>query len=256
VRFEFDEERAEYTSQPQRARAWSESWVSAHMYCPACGAASLSKHENNRPASDFYCPACAEEFELKAKNGRFGSRVVDGAYATLLARMSADDNPNLVLLGYNRDRLMVERLIVVPRYFFTPIVVEPRPPLRPPARRAGWVGCNILLAGIPERGRIDVVVDGAAVPRDSVLASWRRTAFLREEKMPTRGWLIEVLKCVEQIGRSEFSLSDVYAFEGRLQQAFPENNNVRPKIRQQLQRLRDNGVLEFRGDGEYRLVRK
>ncbi|MCR6646142.1 MAG: hypothetical protein NVV62_17300 [Terricaulis sp.] len=256
MRFEFDEDRAEYESQQQRVRAWSEFWVAEHMYCPACGSASLSKHRNNRPAADFYCAACAEEFELKAKNGRFGARIVNGAYATLLERLAADDNPSLMLLGYNLSRLAVERVIVVPRYFFTPAIVEARPPLRPPARRAGWAGCNILLAEIPAYGRIDVVIDGAAVPRDTVLERWRRTAFLRDEKMPSRGWLIEVLRCVEKINQSEFSLSDVYAFEGELQAVFPDNNNVRPKIRQQLQRLRDSGVLEFLGDGSYRLIEK
>lgn len=33
---------------------------------------------------------------------------------------------------------------------------------------------------------------------------------------------------------------------------YPGNNNVRPKIRQQLQVLRDRGWLEFNGRGVYR----
>jgi len=32
------------------------------------------------------------------------------------------------------------------------------------------------------------------------------------------------------------------------------NHNIRPKIRQQLQILRDLGFLEFLGDGSYRLT--
>jgi type II restriction enzyme len=51
----------------------------------------------------------------------------------------------------------------------------------------------------------------------------------------------------------EFTLEDVYAFEPRLRAAYPNNNNIRPKIRQQLQVLRDNGYLEFRDRGLYRL---
>ncbi|MFN9928569.1 MAG: hypothetical protein ACK53I_16700 [Phenylobacterium sp.] len=41
--------------------------------------------------------------------------------------------------------------------------------------------------------------------------------------------------------------------EARLQAAYPGNNNVRPKIRQQLQVLRDAGWLIFLGKGAYRL---
>ena len=43
------------------------------------------------------------------------------------------------------------------------------------------------------------------------------------------------MKCVESIGRREFDIEDVYAFEAQLGQLYPENRNVKPKIRQQLQ---------------------
>ncbi len=61
------------------------------------------------------------------------------------------------------------------------------------------------------------------------------------------------MKAVDLIGRPEFALDDVYAHEARLSAIYPDNNNVRPKIRQQLQVLRDNGYLEFLGGGRYRL---
>jgi type II restriction enzyme len=34
----------------------------------------------------------------------------------------------------------------------------------------------------------------------------------------------------------------------------PLNRNIRPKIRQQLQVMRDHGVLEFLGQGRYRIL--
>ena len=46
---------------------------------------------------------------------------------------------------------------------------------------------------------------------------------------------------VEAVGRPEFTLADVYAHEAALAALYPGNNNVRPKIRQQLQVLRDRG---------------
>jgi len=86
-----------------------------------------------------------------------------------------------------------------------------------------------------------------------VLAQWRKTLFLRDEAVEARGWLIEVMKCVELIGKPEFELSDVYAFENRLSQLYPNNRHVKQKIRQQLQVLRDHGYLEFVSRGYYRL---
>jgi type II restriction enzyme len=49
-------------------------------------------------------------------------------------------------------------------------------------------------------------------------------------------------------------LADVYAFEPRLAALYPGNSHVRPKIRQQLQVLRDKGWLAFNGRGTYRRV--
>ena len=76
---------------------------------------------------------------------------------------------------------------------------------------------------------------------------------LKDERTEARGWLIEVMRCVEAIGNVEFSLDDVYAFEAHLSALYPENRHVRQKIRQQLQVLRDHGYLDFLSRGYYRL---
>jgi type II restriction enzyme len=62
-----------------------------------------------------------------------------------------------------------------------------------------------------------------------------------------------LLDSVEAVGRQEFELEHIYAFERQLSAMYPNNQNVRPKIRQQLQVLRDHGYLEFVGRGSYRL---
>ncbi len=93
----------------------------------------------------------------------------------------------------------------------------------------------------------------SGVPKAAVLDQWRSTLFLRDAGLNARGWL-EVMRCVEAIGRAEFTLADVYAFEPRLAALYPGNSNVRPKIRQQLQVLRDRGWLAFNGRGTYRRV--
>jgi type II restriction enzyme len=61
------------------------------------------------------------------------------------------------------------------------------------------------------------------------------------------------MKCVEDIGKHEFQLEDVYAFEAALSRLYPENRHVKQKIRQQLQVLRDHGYLDFVSRGYYRL---
>src|SRR6266571_3422432 len=98
-----------------------------------------------------------------------------------------------------------------------------------------------------------VVRDRQPQSKESVLAQWKRTLFLRDEGLEARGWLIEVMNCVDSIGKQEFQLDDVYAFESTLSQLYPNNRHVKQKIRQQLQVLRDRGYLDFVGRGYYRL---
>ena len=53
-----------------------------------------------------------------------------------------------------------------------------------------------------------------------------------------------------------FCLEDVYEFEDELWRRHPGNSEVRSKIRQVLQELRDGGYIWFVDDsGEYKLVR-
>jgi type II restriction enzyme len=190
---------------------------------------------------------------LKSQKSKIGAKVVDGAYETMCARLTESNNPNFCLMKYDRSELTVTDLLVVPKQFFVREVIEERRPLAPTARRAGWKGCNILLDRIPPSGKIFIVRNGQVADKDAVLADWRRTLFLREARPEARGWMIEVMKCVESIGRQEFRLDEVYAFERQLSLIYPNNQNVRPKIRQQLQVLRDHGYLDFVGGGRYRL---
>lgn len=250
----FDEAQASYSSSPQVVRVTTEAFVKGTAFCPACGHDHLAQQFNNRPASDFVCPHCREEFELKSKNGRFGSKVVDGAYDALCARLTSDSNPNFAFLTYSRLDKSVTDLFVVPKQFVHPAIVERRKPLSPTAKRAGWVGCNIKLNDIPSKGKIFVIRDGALAPKDEVLQQWQQSLFLRDQRLETRGWLLDVLRCCEAIGKPEFTLEEVYRFEALLSSIYPSNNNVRPKIRQQLQMLRDAGLVEFQGNGRYRLL--
>jgi type II restriction enzyme len=249
----FEEPQTPYASPSQSARAWTERWVQDWAYCPHCGHSNLTRFASNRPVADFFCSACNEEFELKSQKTQFGEKVLDGAYRTKCERLAADNNPNLFLMNYDRRQLAVTNLMIVPKHFFVREIIEERPPLALTARRAGWIGSNILLGRVPASGKIYLIENGQVRSRDLVLEEWRKTVFLRDERPELRGWLLEVMRCVESLNRSEFHLDDVYTFEAHLRALYPANQNVRPKIRQQLQRLRDQGYLEFSGRGYYRL---
>jgi type II restriction enzyme len=171
----------------------------------------------------------------------------------MCTRLAADNNPNLLLLNYDLKSFGVTNLFVVPKQFFVPEVIEERKPLASTARRAGWIGCNILLNQIPNSGKVFFVRNRQLQSKENVLAQWKRTLFLRDEGLEARGWLIEIMNCVDKIGKQEFQLDDVYAFESTLSQIYPNNRHVKQKIRQQLQVLRDHGYIDFLGRGYYRL---
>lgn len=67
----------------------------------------------------------------------------------------------------------------------------------------------------------------------------------------SKGWYDDVKGCVARLGNT-FTLNQVYGFEKELSATHPENDNVQTKIRQQLQNLRDNYVIEFLQPGVYR----
>lgn len=62
------------------------------------------------------------------------------------------------------------------------------------------------------------------------------------------------MRCIERLGKSDFTLDEVYVFENELQQLHPENKHIKDKIRQQLQVLRDKGYLDFVSRGQYHLI--
>lgn len=252
--YEMREDATAFNSGSQKARVWTEAWILSQMYCPSCGAPNLNDFANNKPVADFYCGLCTEEFELKSKNGPIGKTVPDGAYATMMKRLRSNTKPSLMVLSYNKSTKTVRDVAVIPKQFFIPELIHKRKPLSDKAKRAGWVGCDIKIDRVPAFGKIDLVKNRIAEPKDKVVERWKRTAGLRKKSFKQMGWVADVLRCVEEIGRAEFELSDVYAFENYLGELHPENNNVKPKIRQQLQILRDAGVIEFKGGGQYRIL--
>lgn len=226
-------------------------------FCPNCGEKDISQYPNNRPVADFFCSSCEEDYELKSKSGSMGKKIVDGAYSTMIERLNSNSNPNFFMLNYDKNAQSVKNFLCVPKHFFVPKLIEMRPPLTATAHRAGWVGCNILLNSIPESGKVYFVKDGVSLPQKLVLDKWKEMLFLRQEhQLLRKSWMIDILLVIEKIGKSEFTLDDIYQFESELAVLHPENHHIKDKIRQQLQILRDKNYLTFAGRGVYRLIYK
>jgi len=73
-----------------------------------------------------------------------------------------------------------------------------------------------------------------------------------QKNMNYYNWKEEIINILKQIKKNEFYLSDVYDFEEDLRLKFPNNYFIRAKIRQQLQLIRDQGLIEYLGDGKYK----
>jgi type II restriction enzyme len=246
---------SEYTSASQKARILTEDWVDNQVYCPNCGTESIDKYPNNKPVADFFCQNCKEDYELKSKKDTIGNKIVDGAYSTMVKRLSESNNPNFFLLNYDLQNFEVENFLVIPKHFFAPEIIEKRKPLSMTAQRAGWIGCNILLQSIPQSGKIFFIKNRKVELKEKVLSEWKKTLFLRDEKeIGAKGWLLDIMNCIDKLGRKDFSLTEVYVFENELGKKHPGNHHIKDKIRQQLQILRDKGYLEFSGSGQYRLT--
>ena len=244
---------ARYKAASQIARVLSEDWCARELYCPACESDSLTGSKPNTPAVDFECAKCEQPFQLKSLQHWNPRKVVDAGYDAMLRAIRADKTPNLLVLQYS-NTWAIQNLLLVPRMFFTESVIERRKPLGPNARRAGWIGCNILLGEIPPDGKIPMISAGVPIQKSRVRDEFSRVRQLAQLPPSLRGWTLDVLRAIRQLGKPEFTLQEMYAFEPQLKALHPNNQNVRPKIRQQLQVLRDIGLLRFGTKGNYRLV--
>jgi type II restriction enzyme len=261
-----------------------------NLFCPNCSSPKLTWLEPGHPASDYSCPQCGFWYQLKSQKTRIGISITDGAYAAMMEAIKRDRAPSYFFLHYDLATWTVRNLLLVPSFAFPPSAIIKRKPLSVTARRAGWVGCNFDLRRIPAEARIAVVraiasssppspmgerMGGEVVklksplsgslpvqsrsemviitPPDVVREKFRKIKPLKDISVRERGWTLDVLNGVRSLGKQEFTNGDAYTLAEQLEKLHPDNRHVRDKIRQQLQVLRDVGLLIHVEHGLWRL---
>ncbi len=172
----------------------------------------------------------------------------------MMASLSSESAPNLLLLHYSAATWTVENLMLVPSFAFSPSAIECRKPLAATAQRAGWIGCFIVLSRIPTEARINLVLGGNATSPQAVRAQYQKLLPLKGIAVSQRGWTLDVLNVARRLNQSEFKNEDMYRGAEELQRLHPENRDIKDKIRQQLQILRDMGFLHHLGKGRWQFA--
>lgn len=232
-----------YQSASQLARRITEPWGADNLYCSACASDRLSPEKANTQVSDFLCPKCVERYQLKSHSKKLGAGILGSNYQKMLDAVLGNRTPNFFLLHYQLPEWVVRNLLLIPRFAISPAIIIKRKPLSATARRSAWTGYVLNISLIPASAKIPLITEGVEADRRDVREQYARIARLQVLKPEQRGWTLDVLRCVESLPNSVFTNDDIYTSETELSRLYPQNRHVRDKIRQQLQVLRDRGLL-------------
>jgi hypothetical protein len=136
----------DYISAAQKARVALETWATFNLYCLTCERDSLDQLRAGTPVADFECYACGSTYQLKAKNGRFGSVIPGAAYLPTLQALRSSSMPDYILVEYDPRFKTVVYVDAIPGSSISEERIIPRKPLSGNARRAGQ------RASLPPRG--------------------------------------------------------------------------------------------------------
>jgi len=240
-----------YTSKSQIARIKTEEWAIKNLFCPLCGNA-LEPSSANTKAYDFICSNCSQKYQLKASSKSIGKKLIGSEYYTFIRAIEDESVPNFLIMEYStkNDCFVAKEVIFVPKVFITQEIIEKRKPLSASARRAGWTGYNLLFESIPSYGKLHIVKDCKLEPKEKVLNQSKKILRLYNIDSKRAKWKIEILQILDSLD-SSFTLQEVYEKQAELHKLFPDNNHIKAKIRQQLQFIRDDGIIVFHGNGIY-----
>ena len=237
-------------AQKQVIKVLTETWTANNIFCPVCWSA-LDNHKTDKPINDLFCIDCSNDFELKASKWKFTKKLAAGSYQKAIDSIEAKPM-HLFVLKYSDD-FTITNFLVIPKYFFTKQVIIKRPNAL--KSRPNYFMSDIDFSSIPESWKIHYINNWTYKTRTEILKEWQRVRFLDKEKQESKWWIFDIMKCIEKLEKDEFVLQEIYAFESDLKILHPENKNIKAKIRQQLQFLRDKWYLEFlEKRGNYKIL--
>ncbi len=134
-----------------------EKAVCKRAACPECGrVGQLRQLKNNFECVDVICKFCGclgqvKSVRLKAGSDQFPPAILGAAWGPQSERINAEVFHGLYLVGYRPNGKTLVRIDYVPPAILSANreVFQPRKPLGPKAKRSGWQGFNLHLAGIP-----------------------------------------------------------------------------------------------------------
>ena len=101
-----------------------------------------------------------------------------------------------------------------------------------------------ILLSVPKERQPRIEVDDAALFEEILNdenVEEKYTGGIESIRHNLSSWKKDVFDCLLEIRSDVFGLGEVYSYESRLKKLHPENRNIKPKIRQQLQYLRKLG---------------
>jgi type II restriction enzyme len=157
-----------YRSESKVTQHDLETWAELNLYCLSCPTDSLVALPPNAPIADFRCPACDRRYQLKGTKGKFADLIPGAAYRPVIEAVRSKQLPDYVLVEYDRRYSSVWFVRAIAGLAIDEARIKPRNPLRPTARRAGWVGCMINVGGLPSI----TIVEPQANNRANVRTQW------------------------------------------------------------------------------------
>lgn len=215
-------------------------------------------YKNNTHVKDFSCESCKEEYQLKSSKDSQGKKIKGAQYHKLFESIKKRIHPSFIVLRYKLTpggRKLITEIFAIHKRYIKPEMIICRNPLGPGTRREGWIGCIVDIRNVPESAVVWIYHDGNSFLKEDILKAWMKSAIPKSHKQKTMSsWTKDVYEHILRLPNNVFFLKDVYRFEEMLQIKHPENMHVRDKIRQQLQVLRDVGLLYFHGHGKYERI--
>lgn len=137
-----------------------EKAVCKHATCPRCNRLRQFRQlPPNFECADIICKFCGFLGQVKATrladdSDTFPARIMSAAWGPQHQRILAGVYNGLYLVGFRKDGRRLTRIDYVPPHILesVPEVFEPRRPLGPKAKRAGWQGYMLNISKLPAVG--------------------------------------------------------------------------------------------------------